>query len=1268
MKDLTWKIVIILVSLVIAGWAIVPPGERLKLGKDLAGGTTLTYSVVDPETNEPPTSAELEQLIAVIKERIDPRGIYDISVVAQGTNQIEITMPAPTPEVIERRRIFDERLAELSLAQLPEGAVDESVRLEEAEREARFAELTEHMPERAPLLEAAASAYDEMQARLGEYGDRYEAQERETEPLRDAVAEANERRDEAIRVAEEGFDLDEGRLVSLTFIEDPEAREQAIRNRVVVIESARLRDAGETVPENEDDIQNAELEAALRAFVEADDAVKAARAELNQVVSEWVETLAPVEQAAAEARIAYEEARDRVEESSVDPEELRRVLALDTTRTSIRDRRGELVEMPSQREIALERLRSKYPMLQAEIDELVQLYDDYKTIAKGYDDPKDLIALLRGAGVLHFRIGVTPSDQLGAPMETLREELEDRGPRAALSAPGVRWFPLENPERWVDRPDQLQSLFADPASYFSGRDLVAGMHDGVVYLLLYSTLDRSLTEANGDWSVTGASPTVDNFGRSAVGFRLDAQGAQKFGRLTGENIGRPLAIVLDNKAYSAPTLQGRISSQGQITGRFSQKDIEYLLKVLNAGALQSQLSEEPIAQNTLGPSLGADNLQRGLEAGIIALIVVAIFMLVYYFFAGVVANVALLANAILILGAMSLYQAAFTMPGIAGIILTFGMAVDANVLIYERIREELGLGADLKTAVRLGYEKALSTIVDANVTNLIVCFALGLTATAEVKGFAITLGIGIVATLYSALFITRVVFALYVDVLGAESLPMLPSVWRTLGRLLEPNFQWVRFRPLAWSASTVAVLLSIWITYHTWHEMLDTEFLGGTSVTFQLKRDEDGGLLKIPRVEVEERIQAYAEDAYRRGEIPEERYRALLQVAALNYNIDEVEGDDFRGNAFVIKSTIDEPEVMERAVTEAFEGLLDAKPPVEFVGADLDDASFAPVMPVLDDSLGEVIGRSNVTNDVSEFSEGVAIVLEGLDPPLSREQILARADRVRRTPEFQQFIGRRIEVIGLERADGDAVDPSGRPQYRDAVVLVESPELSFLDQRDQWGLEVADIEWSIIRRAMTEPESLDQVTTISPAIAKQFRDKAIVAITLSFLGILAYVWVRFGSFWYSFAAIVALIHDVCVTLGLLSLTHYVYNTAFGQAALIEPFKIDLGVVAALLTIIGYSLNDTIVILDRIRENRGKLAIASAEVVNRSINQTMSRTLLTSGTTMLAVIVMYVLGSSGIRPFTFAMICGVIVGTYSTVGIAAPMVFRKTRREATRVDA
>lgn len=1247
MKNLLIRIVIVLVVLLLFGTAVIPPKDKLKLGKDLAGGTTLTYAIGGNESGEPPTRQDVEQVITVIRDRIDPNGVYDISIVAQGTEQIEISMPAPSTEVVAARQQFEAMLADLGKSSLEESQVNDLVRLAPAERETRIAALSEGMTQREAALREAVAAYDEMVAAREAYDAVKAEMDAALAPFELAVTAA----EEVVTAAEVAIgesELPMNRVRGLN----------ALEGENLAREMARLID------------ENAEWEPLITAYLEAQAALDQATTAQVDAQTEWDEQLIPLEDRAAQADYEFAQIRTKAARTSIDIEEVRRALDRDTaSRSMMQD--GRAVELASPQEQAIQRLKDDYPALSDQIVAVADAFNTYKSLTRGYDDPKELIALLKGAGVLNFRIAPQPNAPL--PFDTLRSELKEFGPTNIQSSTQVRWYPVDDLSAWWDTPEQQQVIEENPYGFFlSKHQLIADSFDGQVYMLLYNTTDKALSEASGPWKATGASPSIDNLGRPAVSFNLDANGAKKFSELTQNNLQEPMAITLDGRVYSIATIQSRIGASGQITGRFSQDDIDYLVQVLSAGALQARLSEEPIAINTIGPRLGADNLRRGLEAGILSLTIVGIFMMCYYFMAGFVAVIALACNAILILGAMALNQAAFTMPGIAGIVLTFGMAVDANVLIYERIREEAENGADLKTSIRLGYEKALSTIIDANVTNLIVCFVLGFTATAEVKGFAITLGIGIIATLFSALFITRQVFTLMTDFAGLKSLPMLPTVWQGLSRILRPDVNWVKIRHLVWVCSSGVVIAALSLTYFTWTDMLDTEFRGGTAVTFSFKSDDAGQPIMMPRAEVEQAIKDYADTAdldqdiplaEREGKTPEELqaivddyFKGLSDVTVQNFNIEEVTGDDFRGSSFRAVTTVSNPAVLERAVITTFGSILDIKQPIRFTGdlrAATDDI---PVYQVLNPVLGANIRSPEYPNDVRAFIGGAAVVLRDLQPSASTEEIALRLSRTRQSPEFKRYFGRKTEVIGLER-DSNAVDEDGNARWTSVAVVVKDVGVSFFDQPDAWETEVKQGEWTLVVRALTQPESLEQVTTISPAVAAQFRAKAIVAIILSLLGILAYIWIRFGSFRYSLAAIIALVHDVSVTLGLLSLTHYVWDTTFGHVALIEPFKIDLGVIAALLTIIGYSLNDTIVILDRIRENRGKLAVTSTDVVNKSINQTISRTLLTSSTTLLAVIIMYVDGGTGIRPFTFAMLCGVIVGTYSSIGIAAPMVLR-----------
>ncbi len=1009
------------------------------------------------------------------------------------------------------------------------------------------------------------------------------------------------------------------------------------------------------------------------------------------------------EQELAIAQIDYEDAEARALELSLEESRVRRILTLsgepeperDAQGERVRDEDGKLVFGPSPRRVALNTLKTEFPFLAEQIDGLATAWEAYQSQVTGFDDPEDLKRLLRGAGVLDFRIAVSSINPEGVDAEALREELRESGPVAATS--GVaRWYPINAVDQWYDEPADFAAMQADPAGYFAGtRALVAEEFDGRIYLLLYTTRPRSLThEGATPWSLTSAGRTVDQLGRPAVAFNLDQSGASQMGRLTGGNIGEPMAIVLDGEVYSAPTIQGQITSQGSITGEFSQEDIDYLIRVLAAGSLSAKLGEEPISVSVLGPSLGADNLRRGSEAFVIAIIAVAVFMTAYYLTAGLVAVLALAANGLVIFGALMLIDGTFTLPGLAGIVLTIGMAVDANVLIYERIREEMFAGElDLRGCIRQGYAKALSTIIDANITNLIVCLVLFQTATTEVKGFALTLSIGICATLFTALFMTRQIFLLYTEVLKKRELAMLPVVIPSIHRALEPSIDWIGKRMIFWSVSIVAVVGSLALVSSRGVDMLDTEFRGGVALKIATEpvdadddgvpdTDEQGDVIRVlvPHTGpdgVENRIRSIGERAAELApgvadladSDPSDVERVLQQFGkaqvltvgrtgraedgsalAGEFQVKVAAPEDLRDDATIT-------DIVVSAIVDELGELLDINPSVTFIGADAADATpFA--QPITDEQLSRAIDRPQATERVPQFVGGVAILLDELDPPIVAEEIERRIQRTRDQPDFREYAGRRVGVIPLE-----AVDPRNPAAgLRSAVVLVQDPALSYTRpdvDPAAWRDGLADPEWEIVTIALGQPESLDEVNSYSSSVAQTLQANATVAVTLSLLGILIYIWVRFGSLRYSVAAIVALVHDVTIALGLLALTGIVGTTALGSALLIEPFRIDLGVIAALLTIIGYSLNDTIVILDRIREERGKLPVASKKQVNLAINRTVSRTLLTSVTTLMAVLIMYAEGGSGIRPFTFCLLVGLLVGTYSSVAIAAPLVFAKS---------
>lgn len=1134
MRHLVRNICIALALVIIALWASNPPADKIKLGKDLRGGSSLIYSVQMDRAENP--DEIIPRIIEVLKRRIDPNGLFEISIVRQGQDRIEITMPLPNDRVKSLRQAFEDELARLRDSSVEPADFERMMRMEPAERSAAIERIaSDNAGLRAELLRAA-EAYDT------------------------------------------------GRLF----------REQ--------------------------------LRLAERSG--APDAV------LDQLAEQ-----------AADAEILYAFSRDQVRAAAVGPEEVRRALELPNEVRNIRDARtGQIVQVESARSRAMGRIRAEHPQLNEQLDRVEAAFATYSKERGSLDDTSDLKRLVQASGQLSFRITVDPQGSSGGAThndeQRLREDLRARGPRQSR-AQDARWYRINRLDGWYDSLQEYEAINADPAGFFLSRGYVVEEYAGELYMLAWDSRTMRMTNDEGRWRISRAYQTQDQIGRPAIGFEMDPVGSARLGELTGNNIGNRMAVLLDDEVYTAPNLRGRISSRGVIEGEFTADEINYIVRVMTAGSLSAKLSPEPISESTIAPQLGQDNLDKGLKAGIIALALVGAFMIFYYFGYGVVAVVCLLANAVLIIGALALSRAALTLPGIAGIILTFGMAVDANVLIFERIREEMRKGLDLRTSTRLGYEKALSSIVDGNVTNLIVCFVLANVGTQEIRGFAITLGIGVACTMISALFFSRILMALLTDKLKVRKMGMLPTAIPFIDRTLEPNIDWMKLRGLFVFVSVGFVGLGVAMVASRGQKMLDTEFRGGTQITLTFR----DGVPPAPRSEIESIVRDLGENAPDNSPI---RQMRGAEVIAVN----PVQGG-LNSTTFSIKTLDTDRQAITAAVTAAFQDRLDAPPPLDFAASEFVEAQAAPVYPILGSSLGDNVGRTELRDNVLDFVGGVAIMLENLTPPQAVTQIRDRLNLMRGKDDFIDALGRQVEIRVLDGTN-DAASA--------VVVLVLDPGLLYLDNPEAWQSEVAQREWDLVRAALTSTTDAISVQNFSPAIAASFREKAVVSVILSLLLILIYIWVRFGSVRYSMAAIATLVHDVFVALGLIALSEIIYDAHFGEniarSLLIEPFKINLTLVAALLTIIGYSLNDTIIIMDRIRENRGKLSYVTRDVVNLSINQTISRTVITSGTTLIAVLILYIYGGTGVRAFSFTLLVGVLFGTYSSIAVAAPFVWNR----------
>jgi len=1160
MRNLIRNSIFAVAILVLAIGSIVPPEKKLRLGKDLRGGTTLIYAVDIPAGGD--AQEVLGQTISILKKRVDPTGLLEIQMVAQGRDRIEVTMPLPSNRVKVLRKAYEAELATLSECTVTQAELERALR----------------------------EGGEGLETRL------------------DGFACGDETRRGLLGDAAEAF-----------------------RNKIAAESIMQgMRDQGTA---SEEEIYN---------------------------VAEMV----------ADAQIVYEDLISQLVSGQLTARDIDNAFSLSDRRKLLKNENDEYEAYPSPRERRFTEIEENFPGEWPKVQSIIAVHDAYLAERTSLDDPEDLKRLISAAGVPSFRITIDPEGASSGnthPDELrLREELRERGPGNVRSR-DTRWVKINDIMTFPAGPDSiaaLAALEANPAAYLTSQSYVGEEYDGEYYILVWDTRGMRLTRQEGEWRIASAFRTQDDIGRPAIGFGMDNRGAVKLGDLTGPNIGNKMAVLLDEEVYTAPTLQGNISKSGQISGDFTDEQINYIIQVMTAGSLSANLSPEPISQNTIAPEFGADNLNAGRIAGIWALGAVSVFMIFYYFGFGVVAVISLLFNAILILGAMSLARAAFTLPGIAGIILTFGMAVDANVLIYERVREEMRKGLDLRASVKVGYQKALSSIVDGNVTNLIVTFVLANLGTQEIKGFAITLGIGVIATLFSALIVSRLVLALLIEVVKLKKMSMLPMAVPFIEKSLEPKINWMGLRHVFLVLSLIGVGTGIGMVVFQGEKMLDTEFRGGTQVEFELREveveDGSGGSttkrLTLTRADVLERVRAIADG---KDETDPLQPLRLAEVIPIDPQSDGVTSDRFQ-----IKTYATNTDAVLGAITAVFDSELESKPALNFVGRDRvrDQLSALPVYPVLNETLGDVIQRSGSMIDVGEYFGGVAIVLDNLrvDGPgavrrPSLESIKDRIANMRSKSDFSSTLDRRQEIVVLKGSD-DAVET--------AAVLVWDGGVSYLQNESVWEDELAGVEWEIVVEALGSFTTLASVQSFSSVIAEDFKNTAVVAVFLSLMLILIYIWVRFGSVRYSMAAITTLTHDVLFAIGLIALAEIMYDNditaTFAHWALIEPFKIDLNLVAAILTIIGYSLNDTIVIMDRIRENRGRMPYATKKVVNDSINQTISRTIITSGTTLIATLILYTNGGPGVRAFSYALLCGVVIGTYSSIAVASPLVWSRRK--------
>ena len=744
-------------------------------------------------------------------------------------------------------------------------------------------------------------------------------------------------------------------------------------------------------------------------------------------------------------------------------------------------------------------------------------------------------------------------------------------------------------------------------------------------LLVLSNIDRD--KVDGQFIKSAAVSINPQDSSDMVVFSMDEgeEGAIKLGQLTNDNLntGR-LAIVMDGQVISAPSIRGQITTRGQITGSFTRQEVVSIVTILNGGSLPTK--PMLVSKNTVGSLLGKESVDSSKRAIVIGLIMVMTSIALYYMMAGLVANFALAFNMLAVLAYVACFRQTLTLPGVAGILLTIGMAIDANILIFERVREERIRGKTLLQSLTTGYQRAFSVIFDSNLTTVITGLVLFNFGTGPVKGFAITLIAGIIISFISALFVTRLIISTLLNAGIVKNLSMA-SAFST------PKFAFHKIqKPF--------LVISILLIIGSWAYVIPNgsgnygiDFTGGARVGFTLKESTDRVAVIDPLLkdlqatdpdlfDKDSRMQPLGDDG--------RRYILMTRVEAP----EEEPGEDETASS----NNDGQAQAAERVRDKLSEKLATRLVPEPFKMAWADDSDAAS-------------GKKVLTVNVNlENLPGVETAINKDD--LQKELNLALAD------DEEDFQGLKIE----ECTAGAAANPGGSTG---AFVLKFAGFVPREEGQPSREQAEAAVRGAFKKEGVSDlcvlSEPFFTTSTVGATVSGDLQQKAIVAFFISILGIIFYVSLRF-EFYFGLAAIAALVHDVMISIGIIALV----GLAFKDYAI----KINLPEIAALLTIIGYSINDTIVVFDRIRENLkiyGKHKLSFKECVDLSINQTLSRTLLTSVTTLMTVCSLLFLGGEAIRGFAFTFMVGLIAGTYSSVFIASPILIMLRQRALQRKE-
>jgi len=738
-----------------------------------------------------------------------------------------------------------------------------------------------------------------------------------------------------------------------------------------------------------------------------------------------------------------------------------------------------------------------------------------------------------------------------------------------------------------------------------------------------------------------------------------------FGQWTEANIRLPMAIILNKEYHSAPTIRDRLTTNVQISlgmGRARseiEKEAKTLATVLQTGSLKIQPELE--ARNVMGPSLAGQSRDRGILAVAIAFLAVLIFMVFYYRASGMIANFALLLNLVMLVGFMAFFQAVLTLPGIAGIVLTVGMAVDANILISERIREERRGGRSLRRAMSEGYDRALSAIVDANVTSIITAVFLYNFGSGPVRGFAVTLAIGLLVSMFTAIFVTRTIFEW---LLKHGKITELSAA----GSGAAPKIRWLALRRYFGPLSVAAIIGGLVIFSMTdRYTVYDIDFTGGYKLQADFRdkttADEVLHLLATTKKEVDVEITEFAKDS-------NQKVKRHEKIVMGPYPDAQVLSAGTEGRSVEIKvqrlfaATDHDDKALAPAFSKYVRQILGARllPDWSVVPPDIfnyvapkdapEDAEPDPLealsggwhMVIAFRDPGNVLDASHVR---AAFEDDFPFWVreDGKDVPYKPSAKSATRSVVVRPYPIEAGAGIDAFDIWFKTTTASGATPTrARAEMRQRIEqYIGGDEFKTRLKRDVAG-EEAQAQFDLVELSKAFPSE----DHIGSSVAQRLKDDAILALLLSLIGIIIYIALRFRSRAMGFAAVLCLFHDVAITLGLVSLAN--------SLGLVDA-KINLAMVAAFLTLVGYSVNDTVVIFDRIRENRGKRRTIDAELIDLSVNQTLARTIRTTATFLLVCLALFIFNygqRNVLEGFSFLLILGSVIGTYSTIAISTPL--------------